>query len=195
MTQPKLILASQSKYRKALLEKLGLPFTTQPAHVDESERKNETPLAYVKRIAMAKATAISQQNPGSIVLAADTPVIVGRRILQTPATPEEAAEMIKLYSGRRVQIPTTLVMADASGKLHVKVTNNWIKFKRITAADINAYLSTANWQVAGALKIEQIEPWIQSSHGTFSGIIGLPLYEASVLLARAGLQPKPFTAA
>jgi septum formation protein len=195
MKQPQLILASQSKYRKALLEQLGVPFTVQPAHVDESELKNETPLAYVKRIAMAKAAAISQQNPGSVVLAADTPVIVGRRILQTPATPEEAAEMIKLYSGRRVHIPTTLVVADASGKLHVKVTKNWIKFKRITVSDINDYLTHANWRVAGALKIEQIEPWIQSTQGTFSGIIGLPLYETTVLLTRAGIPTQPFSKA
>lgn len=192
---PSLILASQSKYRKGLLEQLGIPFTVQPAHVDETELKNETPMAYVKRIAIAKATAISKANPGSVVLAADTPVIVGRRILQTPSTREEAVAMVQLYSGRRVHIPTTIVVADASGKLHVKITRNWIKFKRITKAEIETYLNHATWQVAGALKIEQIEPWIATMQGTHSGIIGLPLYETSILLARAGLKAQPFNKA
>jgi septum formation protein len=187
-----LILASQSPHRKKLLETLGVSFTIQPAHIDETERKNETPLAYVKRIAMAKAAAISKANPGTVVLAADTPVIVGRRILQTPQTREEAVAMVKLYSGRRVHIPTTIVVADASGKLHVKVTRNWIKFKRITNAEIETYLNHATWKVAGALKIEQIEPWIATMQGTHSGIIGLPLYETSVLLTRAGIKVDPF---
>lgn len=187
-----LILASQSKYRKELLEKLGVPFTVQPAHVDETALKNETPLAYVKRIAMAKAAAISKANPGSVVLAADTPVIVGRRILQTPASLEEATAMVRLYSGRRVHIPTTIVVADATGKLHVKVTQNWVKFKRLTDTEIAAYLSSTPWQVAGALKIEYVEPWLATTHGSLSGIIGLPLYETSILLARAGIQTKPF---
>lgn len=193
MAQPPLILASQSKYRKELLEKLGVSFTVQPAHVDETPLKNEAPLAYVKRIAIAKAAAISQQNPGSVVLAADTPVIVGRRILQTPQTEEEAAEMLKLQSGRRVAIPTVLAMVDDTGKLHYKTVASWVKLKRLTATDIQAYIAAGLWQYsAGGLKIELMENWIHTLHGSKSGIMGLPLYETEVLLHRAGITTQPF---
>ena len=191
---PTLILASQSQPRKHLLEKLGLPFSVQPARVDETPLKNEVPLAYVKRIAMAKAKAVSEANPGCVVLAADTPVILGRRILQTPQTEAEAAEMLRLQSGRRVSIPTVVVVADASGKLHHKTVASWVKMKRLTPADINAYIGAGLWRhSAGGLKIELMENWVQTLHGSKSGIMGLPLYETEVLLARAGLKTQPFT--
>lgn len=187
-----LILASKSKHRADLLRKLGVPFTTQPADVDETPLKNEAPLAYVKRIALAKATAVSAANPGSVVLAADTPVILGRRILQTPATPEEATAMLRLQSGRRVSIPTVVVVADATGKIHTKTVDSWIKLKRLSEAEIKAYLTTDMWHGAGGLCIEAAEQWCLALHGSYSGIIGLPLYETSVLLTRAGLKVNPF---
>ena len=188
-----LILASQSTIRKAYLEKLGVPFTIQPAHVDESVLKNETPLAYVKRIAMAKAAAISAANPGKVVLAADTPVIVGRRILQTPATVGEASEMLRLQSGRRVSIPTVVVVADANGGLHHKTCISWAKFKKLTEDEIAAYLATGLWQnISGAIKDDSVDHWFIKVHGSFSGFMGLPLYETSVLLARAGIKVQPF---
>ena len=194
MTQPQLILASQSKARKALLERLGVTFTTQPAHVDETPLKHEAPLAYVKRVAMAKATAIATANPGCVILAADSPVILGRRILQTPQTEEEAAEMLHLQSGRRVSIPTVMVVMDTSGKLSYKTVSSWVKMKRLTKADIQAYIDAGLWQhTAGGLKIELMENWVQTLHGSKSGIMGLPLYETEVLLTRAGIQTHPFT--
>lgn len=181
------ILASKSKPRAELLRKLGVAFSVQPANVDETPLKNEAPLAYVKRIAMAKAAAISAANPGSVVLAADTPVILGRRILQNPATAEEAAAMLKLQSGRRVSIPTVVVVADATGKLHTKTAASWVKMKRLTAAEIDAYLATDMWHGAGGLCIEIAEQWCPVMHGSYSGIIGLPLYETALLLTRAGV--------
>lgn len=192
-----IILASQSKTRKALLSKLlgplGVPFTVQPAHVDETPLKNETPLAYVKRIALAKAAAVSAANPGVVVLAADTPVIVGRRILQTPATADEAAAMLRLQSGRRVSIPTVVVVADATGKLHHKTIVSWAKFKTLSEDEIAAYLATGLWQnISGAIKDDSVDHWFIKVHGSFSGFMGLPLYETSVLLARAGIHVNPF---
>ncbi|RYG61083.1 MAG: septum formation protein Maf [Alphaproteobacteria bacterium] len=188
-----LILASQSPQRKSLLGQLGISFTIQPADVDESPLKNETPLAYVKRIAIAKAAAVSTANPGSVVLAADTPVIVGRRILQKPATLEEAKAMLRLQSGRRVHIPTVVAVADASGKIHHKVVESWIKLKRLSEAEITAYLAVVPWaHLSAAARIENLEPFILTTHGSISGIIGLPLYETTVLLARAGIKINPF---
>lgn len=188
-----LILASQSKIRKEYLERFGVPFTVQPAHVDESERKGETPLAYVKRVAMAKAAAVAAANPGSVVVAADTPVIVGRRILQTPQTAEEATAMLKLQSGRRITVPTVVVVADADGNLHSKIVTSWAKFKRLSEAEIAAYVAAGAWQhVSGGLQFSKMEQWIMTFHGSFSGSRGLPLYETSVLLARAGIKVNPF---
>jgi septum formation protein len=188
-----LILASQSTARAALLRQLGVPFTTQPADVDETPLKNEAPLAYVKRIALAKATAISAKNPGSVVLAADTPVIVGRRILQTPATPEEATAMLRLQSGRRVSIPTVVAVADATGKVHVKAVNSWIKFKRFTETEISTYIAAGHWQhISGAMDDSKLGHWFVQMSGSPTGITGLPLYETSLLLTRAGLKVNPF---
>ncbi|TKW61506.1 MAG: septum formation protein Maf [Blastochloris viridis] len=193
---PKLILASQSKTRKGLLEKLGVTFLSQPADVDETPLKNEAPLAYVKRIAISKAETIAATHPGCVILAADSPVILGRRILQTPQTEDEAKDMLKLQSGRRVAIPTVLVLVDSTGKLHHKTVNSWIKMKRLSASDINAYVDAGLWKhTAGGLKIELMENWIQTTHGSVSGIMGLPLYETEVLLARAGIQTNPFSKA
>lgn len=190
---PNLILASQSKTRKGLLEKLGVAFTTQPAHVDETPLKNEMPLAYIKRVAIAKAEAIAAANAGCVILAADSPVILGRRILQTPQTEEEAKDMLRQQSGRRVAIPTVLVMVDANGKLHHKTVTSWVKMKRLSASDINAYVNAGLWQhTAGGLKIELMDNWIQTTHGSVSGIMGLPLYETEILLARAGIKTQPF---
>ena len=188
-----LILASQSKHRARLLQSLGVPFTVQPAHVDETPLPHEAPLAYVKRIALAKAAAVADKNPGSVVLAADTPVIVGRRILQTPQTEDEAAAMLQMLSGRRVSIPTVVAMADAQGKLHSKTAASWVKFKRLSKADIQAYVAAGAWQhVSGAVQLEgYAEPWITAMHGSYSGIIGLPLYETTLLLQRAGIATKP----
>lgn len=184
----KLILASQSKSRAELLRQLGIPFTVQPANVDETPLKNEAPLAYVKRIAMAKAAKISAANPGSVVLAADTPVIVGRRILQTPETPEEAAAMVRLQSGRRVHIPTVVVVVDAAGKTHTKTVDSWLKIKRLSEAEIQSYLATQNWNGSGGIDVHAMQSWIQLLHGSVTGIIGLPLYETAQLFARAGIR-------
>jgi septum formation protein len=193
---PPLILASQSVFRAALLRQLGLPFTQQPAHIDETPLKNEPPLKYVARIARLKALAVAAQHPGSIVLAADTPVIVGRRILQTPTTVAEAATMLRLQSGRRVHIPTAVVVVDANGKVRQQLVDSWIKFKSVTATEIEHYLASNQWQrQSGGIRIEAMECWAQKVSGTQSGIIGLPLYHTARLLTAAGLTPQPFQAA
>lgn len=190
---PQLILASQSPARKSLLESLGVEFTIQPADIDESVLKNETPLAYIKRIAVAKAQAVAKAHPGSIVIAADTPCTLGRRILQTPQTQEEAIEMLRLQSGRRIAVHTVVAVVDASGKLHSKTSSSWIKLKRLTQTDIDAYIEANLWQKsAGGIKSELIQSWIITTHGSVSGILGLPLYETATLLARTGIKVNPF---
>lgn len=186
-----LILASQSKHRKALLEKLGIPFEVHPADIDETEHKNEAPVAYNKRISLAKATKVAAEKPGCVILATDTCVYLGRRILQTPHTVEEAEAQLRLQSGRRVHIPSTVTVIDANGKIHTHTDHSWVKYKRFTEADLRHYLSLGKWKAAGAMQIEYIEPFIQTIHGSVSGIVGLPLYQTARLLARAGLKVNP----
>ncbi|PZP39825.1 MAG: septum formation protein Maf [Pseudomonas fluorescens] len=188
-----LILASQSKYRKEWLQKLGVEFTTQPANVDESVLKNEAPLAYIKRVAIAKAHTISAANKGAIVLAADTPMVLGRRIIQTPQTEDEATASLRLQSGRRIHFPTVVVVVDAHGKTYSEIVDSWVKLKKLTEAEITAFIASGLWKnSAGGFKIEYMEPWILTTHGSVSGIMGLPLYETAKLLARAGVKVNPF---
>lgn len=191
----KLILASQSPRRKellsGLLEGTGITFTTLPADVDESTRKGEPPLTYVQRVADTKALKIASENPGSVVIAADTPLIVGRRILQKAESFEEACAMLKLQSGKRVHIPTAVAVVDTKGKIHRKLNESWIKFKPLSDKEIKDYLSDSqNWQgISAAVQVENphMASMISTMHGSYSGILGLPLYETRVLLARCGV--------
>lgn len=191
MNMPRLILASQSPRRKEILASLGVTFTTSPADVDESARRGETPLAYVQRIALAKAQKVADANPGCVVLAADTPVVVGRRILQKPESFDDACAMLRLQSGRRVHIPTAVVAIDGQGRVHRRLNHNWVKFRPLTEADITAYLSTPdNWQgLAGAVQVEnpQMASLMVAIYGSYSGILGLPLYDTRQLLAASGI--------
>lgn len=186
-----LILASQSPRRRDLLAGLGLTFKILPADVDETPLKAEAPLAYVQRIARAKAQKVAEENPGCVVLAADTPVIVGRRILQKAADAAEAAGMLACMSNRRVHIPTAVCMVDAAGRVHEKTSHSWVKFRPLTKRYIDDFVATpANWEgISGALQIEHpaSQRFITTMHGSYSGILGLPLYETSLLLARAGI--------
>jgi septum formation protein len=189
MAMPTLILASRSPRRRELLAKLGIPFTVQSADVDETPLKNEAPLAYVQRVAALKAQTIAAINPGCVVLAADTPVLVGRRILQTPTNVAEALAMLKLQSNRRVHVPTAVAVVDAQGKLRQALASSWWKVKPLTAADMHVYLESEQWRgVSGAIKSDKCEHWLIKFYGSASGSSGLPLYETARLLTLAGLQ-------
>jgi septum formation protein len=189
MQAPKLILASRSPRRRALLAQLGVAFTIQQADIDETPLKHEAPLAYVKRIARTKALTIAAQNPGCVVLAADTPVLVGRRILQNPETVQEAAAMLKLQSNRRVTISTAVVVVDAKGKVREALVPGWIKVKRLSAEEIAAWIASGEWKgTAGGIKLEFMESWVVKLFGSVSAIHGLPLYETAKLLKAAGVE-------
>ena len=193
MATPTLILASRSPRRRALLAQLGVPFTVMSADVDETPLRQEAPLVYVQRVAMLKARAVAAANPGCVVLAADTPVLVGRRILQNPATPAEATAMLRLQSNRRVHVPTAVVVIDAQGKERSLLVPSWVKLKMLQDDEITAYLQHDLWQgVSGAIQLEQLEPWVVKTFGSMSGIMGLPLYETAKLLRAAGVAVAPF---
>jgi septum formation protein len=186
---PPLILASQSPRRKDFLSLLDIPFTIQPAHVDETALPGEAPLAYVLRVAKAKAAAVAAQNPGACVLAADTPVICEGAILQTPADAEEAAAMLRLQSGKRVGVPTVVVVQTPTGQVLAETVESWVEFKTLGEAEIAAYVAHADaWQgVSGAFKIQGLGAAIITGQGgTSSAIMGFPLAQVAQLLRRAG---------
>ncbi len=190
---PPLLLASRSRHRSKLLESLlqpvGLSFTTQPADIDETPLRNELPLAYVTRMARTKAETLHRLNPSATILAADTPVILGRSILQTPGSEAEARAMLQRQSGRKVRVPTVVALATPAGDIWHEVSDNWLKFKVLSEDDISRMLASGHWQhCSGALQVEDCaaDAWIKTMYGSLSGIIGLPLYETAKLLRRAG---------
>jgi septum formation protein len=194
MTSP-ILLASRSPQRAALLGALGVPFVVQAADVDERVLKNEAPLTYVRRVAAMKAQVVAAANPGRVVLAADTPVLVGNRVLQTPTTPDEARAMLRLQSHRRVHVPTAVVVVDAAGKRREALVPTWLKLKPLSEEEIEAYVASEHWRgCSGGLKGEVIEAWFVDMHGSRSGYLGLPLYETAKLLRAAGIKVPPFAA-
>lgn len=190
---PPIILASRSPRRRELLAKLGVAYEIISADIDESELKGEKPLDYVRRVARGKAQAIATKHPGRVVLAADTPVLVGRQILQTPETADEARAMLMLQSNRRVYVPTAVVVVDAQGVVRETVVQSYIKLKPISDAEREAYLASKLWEgCSGAIKGEVMEHWFVQMHGSRSGILGLPLYETAKLLRASGVAINPF---
>lgn len=179
-----MILASASPRRLELLALLGItPSHVVPADIDESERKGELPPAYVKRIAETKAIFVAQQFPNELVLAADTTVVVGRRILQKPADETEARAFLKLMSGRRHRVLTCVAVVK-HGKLRSKTVTTTVRFARLSQAELDAYIASGEWKgKAGAYAIQgraaAFIPFISGSH---SNVVGLPLHETAKLI-------------
>lgn len=179
------ILASASPRRVQLLALIGVtPSHIIPADIDETPLKNELPLAYVKRVATAKARKVAQSNPAEKILSADTVVALGRRIL--PKTEDEGAarECLALLSGRRHRVITCVCVMDANGKLRSKTVTTTVRFSRLTPAMIEEYIASNEWNgKAGGYAIQGLAaafiPFISGSH---SNVVGLPLYETAQLL-------------
>ncbi len=187
----KLILGSASPRRLELLAQLGLaPEAVRPADIDETPARGEDPRAYVARMAREKAMALDL-GAGEVILAADTTVTCGRRILGKPADEKEAAEFLWLLSGRRHHVLTAVAVRDAGG-LRARLVDTVVRFRPLSNADVNGYLASGEWRgKAGGYAIQgragAFIPWIQ---GSFTGVVGLPLAETATLLAAAGVFAK-----
>lgn len=187
ITRPRLILGSGSPRRLELLASLGItPDAVQPPDVDETPRRHETPLRYCHRIAVDKAEAMALA-PGEVVLAADTTVALGRRILGKPADAAEAEAFLKLLSGRRHSVITSVAVRNGAA-LKTRDVITQVKVKRLASAELAAYIASGDWQgKAGGYAIQgpagAFIPWIQ---GSYTGVMGLPVAETAVLLAWAG---------
>ena len=183
----RLILGSGSPRRLELLSQLGIvPDDIQAPDVDETPLKAELPRDYCRRIARAKADAITV-GEGEVVLCADTTVALGRRILGKPADAGEAAAFLYALSGRRHRVITAMAVKIQARTWERDVVSA-VRMKRLSDAEVNGYLATNDWQgKAGGYAIQgpagAFIPWIQ---GSYTSIVGLPVHEAAQLLLGAG---------
>jgi septum formation protein len=183
----RLILASASPRRLELLARIGVvPDDVRPADIDETPLRNELPIPYARRVAAAKAAAVAE--PGALVLAADTVVAAGRRILPKAETEEEARFCLALLSGRRHRVHCAVTLTGADGKARHRLSTSIVIFKRLSAEEIHAYVAGGEWRgKAGGYAIQgRAEALVRALSGSFSGIMGLPLFETRALLRAAG---------
>ena len=187
MGQPTLVLASASPRRRELLARLGLtPAAINPADIDETPQKGELPRDYAKRMAREKAqTAASGDGH---VLAGDTVVAAGRRILPKAEDEATARKCLELLSGRRHRVLSAIALRAPDGAIRERLSETVVMFKRLSSAEIDAYLASGEWDgKAGGYAIQGIaEGLISRIQGSHSGVVGLPLYETRTLLRAAG---------
>ena len=182
-----LYLASQSPRRRELLAHLGQPFATLDLDVPEQRQPGEPPEAYVRRVAREKAGAGLLQvmtNPAARVLGADTEVVLGDEVFGKPADADDAAAMLRRLSGRTHQVVSAVSLVSASREAQI-VSVSLVTFGVLADAAIAAYVDGGEWQgKAGAYAIQgSAQAFVAHLSGSYSGVMGLPLYETAQLLA------------
>ncbi|MGQ5702659.1 Maf family protein [Sandaracinobacteroides sp. A072] len=188
--RPPLVLASASPRRLDLLGRLGLsPCAIDPADIDESVRKGELPEPHVARLAAEKAGVVAARHAGAVVLAADTLVAVGRRILPKAEDEATARACLRLIAGRRHKVLTALTVVDAKGVARHRLSRSTVRVAPLSAADIDAYVASGEWHgKAGGYAIQgRFEAHVAWMEGSFSGVMGLPLFDARAMLKTAGI--------
>jgi septum formation protein len=184
-----LILASASPRRRDLLAQIGVtPDRIVAAGVDESVLSGETPRAHAARLAAEKAEAIAAANRGSLVLAADTVVACGRRILPKAEDEATARACLALLSGRAHRVYTGVGLAGPNDERRIDVVETRVKVKRLSAGEIDAYIDSGEWRgKAGGYAIQgAFAAFVIAIIGSYSNVVGLPLYETANLLGGAG---------
>ena len=184
---PALVLASASPRRLALLAQIGvIPAHVAPQDIDETPRRDELPRLHAERLAREKAAAAS--HPGCFVLTADTVVAVGRRILPKAESEGHARACLDLLSGRRHHVLTALVLVAPDGTQAARLSESTVVFARLSEAQKLAYLACGEWRgKAGGYAIQgQAAAFIRALSGSYSGVVGLPLFETAQLLRGRG---------
>ena len=193
--RPKLVLASGSPRRLALLNQAGIePDSLQPTEVDEIPIKGELPRALANRLARAKAQAalasvrISEELRGSYILAADTVVAVGRRVMPKAEMLEDAAACLRLLSGRNHRVYTGICLVTPKEAFRQRLVETRVRFKRLSNEDLEAYLASGEWRgKAGGYAVQGLAgTFVVKLVGSYSNVVGLPLYESMSLLAGEG---------
>ena len=189
MATPQLVLASSSPRRRDLLAQIGVaPARVQSPDIDETPHKGEQPRVYAERMAVEKAQAVPRSE-GEIVLAGDTTVAAGRRILGQAQSPEDVALFLELLSGRRHRVISAVALIDTTGTLRSRVVTSQVRFKRLSPQEIADYAAcgegigkAAGYAIQG--HAAGLIDWIQ---GSYTGVVGLPLFETRALLKAAGM--------
>lgn len=185
---PTLVLASSSPRRRDLLARLGVaPARIASPDIDETPRKGEVPRVYALRMAEEKAVAVAR-GAGEIVVAGDTTVAVGRRILPQAADADMQRGFLNLLSGRRHHVLSAVAVIDGNGRMRSRICDSIVRFKRLSTEEIECYIQSGEGLgKAGGYAIqgraEALIDWMAGSH---SGVIGLPLYETRALLRASG---------
>jgi septum formation protein len=193
--KPKLVLASASPRRLALLSQVGIePDALRPATIDETPHKGEMPRTLVARLARAKAEAARDQIANdrdladAYVLAADTIVAVGRRVLMKPSVIEEAVASLQLLSGRAHRVLTGLCLIMPDDRVRQRIVDTRVRFKRLAKDEIEAYIASREWRgKAGGYAIQGLAGcFVQKIVGSYTNVVGLPLTEVVGLLVGEG---------
>jgi len=189
VTAPFLVLASASPRRLDLLRQIGImPDRIDPADIDETPRPSELPPAHAMRLAEEKVRAAMPRHPGAFILAADTVVACGRRILPKPSDPITARFCLELLSGRRHRVHSGIALASPGHRLTLRRVDSQVAFKRLSEAEIRAYLCCGEWRgKAGGYAVQgRAAALIRWVRGSYTNVVGLPLFETAQLLAGRG---------
>ena len=187
MSEPRLVLASASPRRLALLAQIGItPDRVHPTEIDESPLPRELPRLHAERLARTKADAVVAE--GCFVLAADTVVAAGRRILPKAETAAQARSCLTLLSGRRHRVMTAVVLRAPDGRLVQRLAESVVGLARLTPGQLRAYLDSGEWQgKAGGYAIQgRAASFVRFLSGSYSNVVGLPLFETAQLLRGLG---------
>lgn len=188
-TRPILTLASASPRRLALLEQIGVkPNSVDPADIDEAAKRQERPRDLALRLAREKAEAVADRHKNAFLLSADTVVAVGRRALDKAETEDEARSNLSLLSGRRHQVHTGVALITPDGKRITRVISTAVIFKVLDRLEINAYIASGEWHgKAGGYAIQGCAAaLIRQIQGSYSNVVGLPLFEVANMLQGNG---------
>jgi septum formation protein len=188
----RLVLASASPRRLELLAQIGLaPDEVDPADIDETPQPDETARRLALRLANAKAAAVAARHPDAFVLAADTVVAVGRRLLGKPEHEADARRMLSLLSGRAHRVLSAVAAAAPGGHTSARLSETRVQFKRLTDRELAAYLASGEWDgKAGAYAVQgRAGAFVTSLNGSYTGVVGLPLYETRGVLEGVGWTP------
>ena len=193
--RPKFVLASGSPRRLSLVNQAGIePDALKPADIDETPKRGELPRAYANRLAHAKAFAALETSSSTtncavrFILAADTVVAVGRRILPKAEMLDEAAQCLRLLSGRNHRVHTSVCLVTPREAFRQRLVETRVRFKRLSDEDIEAYLASGEWRgKAGGYAAQGIAgSFIVKIVGSYSNVVGLPLYELVSMLGGEG---------
>ncbi|HLI09978.1 MAG TPA: Maf family nucleotide pyrophosphatase [Alphaproteobacteria bacterium] len=185
----RLILASASPRRLALLRQIGItPDLVEPAAIDEAPLRRELPRAHALRLAEVKARAVAARHPAAFVLGADTVVACGRRILPKALDERTARRCLELLSGRRHRVIGGVVLLAPDGRMARRIVVSIVAFARLEPREIEAYLAAGEWHdKAGGYAIQgRAAAFVRHLSGSYSNVVGLPLYETVALLRGLG---------